>query len=778
MRRIIPFGLAIASIAYAHAETQLQPLKMKVSDINSNQQTAQSFRHRTPAEDMLLTTDKGKAIVRNETLSFPSAGSFSAIRKAGESAKKNGYILYEDFSGWDGKTAGWVPEGWTVEHRGTCKKDYTWNPITPNQYYPAPIDGNHYYAITDDTNQDEWLISPQFVPEEDMQLSYYMMLSPMWFYHTKNINWITKEYEGDKIQVYTLQILIKEGDGEWQLLRDYADEYRDYTYREIVAVSNKSALQKQTIALDEYVGKNVSLAFRYLGSDGDTMILDAIGVGYPTLDNVWYMQPINSLYWGYYTGSDPIMCYFQMPADLAVFPPNSELTWYNMSEEDATYSWEFSDPDGDDNLTSDDQDELTVSYAPETPDLTPKFYEFPILNAKAHHRADATFNSPVSYFHVGGTPYYPTSYGKCEFTMFQFPLIHQEIGFLDVRDDKQGAWSVPVFGHNEFTDTYWLNYCLNGEEPMEGNYAHLNGIGNVFFPTADAPLVVNGIQVYGWGRIYNEAELTATVYALDSEMHTDYDTFTVVARATAHGKDVVSLNGEDSKDYIVIPFEFDMPAVVKATEEHPAYVFMLEGFNSDAVEYFAPLQSWNPIETGMGAGYILSEINLQGHIEEGTYKSFKPMQYFENKEYKDWIGTFAIGLVAEYPWLTTDVEKIEISDDETSISLNSYYDGSTLTVDAPEGLTASVKGRYDKCMLTLKKTSDQAVKGTVDIQAPGLSLSIPVEASGAGVAASFAPENGVAETYDLSGRKVSSTDAAGVYILKYTDGKVRKVTVK
>ena len=759
-------GLTIASIGCAQAATPTQPVKMKVADNNSLQQSGMTTGRKAIAEDVLINTEKGKAITHNEILSKPSSDGHKAVRKAEGTDTKNGYVLYENFSGWDGKTAGWVPDGWTVDHRGSCTKDYTWNPITPNQYYPAAIDGKHYYAITDDTNQDEWLISPQFVPEEDMLLSYYMMLDPMWFYHTKNINWITKEYEGDKIQVYTFQILIKEGDGEWKILRDYADEYRDYTYREITAVSNKSALQKQTIALDEYVGKNVSLAFRYLGSDGDTMILDAIGVGYPTLDNVWYMPPSNSLYWGYYYGDQRDMHFFQMPTDIAIYPGNSDITWYNMSDEDATYTWEYSDQAGDGVQTSDDPYELTATYSPEAPTKYPKLYSFPVLNAEAEHRVGATYNSPVEYFQVGGTPSYTdTKYGKLDFTMLQFPLIHQEVGQLGVRYDKLGVWSVPVFGHSEYTDAYWLDYCLNGEEPMEGNFAHLIGIGNVFFPSEDAPLVVKGMHVYGWGRINKEAELTATIYALDSEMHTSYDTFTVVARATVNGDAVKTLWGEESKDYLFIPFEFDEAAVVQASEEHPAFVFMLEGFNSDAVEYFAPLQSWNPIETGMGAGYILSEINLQGHIEEGTYKSFKPMQYMENNEYKDAISTFAIGLVAEYPWLTSDVEKIEISDQETSVSLNSYYDGSVLTVEAPEGLTASVSGRYDKCMLTLKKTGNQAVKGTVDIKAPGLMLSIPVETSEGNAAASISSETGVADAYDLSGRKVSPTNAPGVYIL-------------
>lgn len=731
-------------------------------------------------DDVLVKTASGKAITGCETISFPSKQNRNIRKTVRKSAPKKGYVLYENFSGWNGTDKNWVPDGWTVEHRGKCSQDFTWLLITPNEYYPSPADGDNYYVVNFDVNQDEWLITPQFVAEEDMLLSYYMNLTPMWFYDTRNINFITQEYEGDKTVSYTLQVLIQEEDGEWKPLRDYAEEYKDYTYREIVAAGNNPGLVKQTVALDEYFGKNVRIAFRYLGSDGDTLKLDAIGVGYPTLDEVWYMQPTNSLYWGYYHGDESNLNFFNMPVDIALYPADSPITWRNMSDEEATYSWEYSDQEGTRTLISDDQHEITATYAPERPGQKPKLYDFPVLHAKATHRADATYTSPVEYFQIGGTPHYPTPYGECDFTLMQFPLIHQDIDFISVRDDKLGAYSVPVFGHNEFSDDYWLNYCLNGEEPMEGNYAHLTGIGNVFFVSEDTPLVVNGMRVYGWGRIHKEAELTATIYALDSELHTDYDTFTVIARSKVNGDAVQTLYGEDSKDYLFIPFEFDQPATVQASDRHPAFVFMLEGFDSDAVEYFAPLQSLRPIETGIGAGYMLSEINLQGHTDKGSYKSFKPLQYADNKEYKTCAATFAIGLIAEYPWLKTYTDSIKLlpEESEVSVSLNSYYDGRRLTVKAPEGLAASVRGRYDECILTVEKREDKSIEGTIEITGPGVTLSIPVSTPGSNAASSLTTENSIVSIHDLSGRKVTSTETAGIYIVKYADGKTRKITVK
>ncbi len=708
-------------------------------------------------------------------------GSFPKQAKR-EVTKKNGYVLYENFSGWNGSSSSWIPTGWSVDHRGEGNKNGTWGPLEPTSYYPALADGKYCFCIGyDGKQQDEWLISPEFTPEKNMLLSYYMRLSPLWFYDSRNINFITKEFEGDKITVYTLQVLIKEGDGEWKLLRDYAEDYSEHTYRELVALSNGSSLEKQTVDISEYVGKNVQVAFRYLGCDGDFMMLDAIGVGYPTLDDVWYMPPANSLYWGLYNGNDVNSYFTQMPIDIALYPVNAPITWSNMSTEDAEYTWEYVNQVSSSLSMSDNQDELSVVYFPERPEPTPKLYDAPVLTAEAPERIDGVYNSPVQYFQTGGSASYKDPKGTMTFSLFQFPMIHQEISFKDVMYSPLGAYSIPVFGHNEFSDDYWLDYHLKGKEPMEGNFAHLIGIGNMFLPYEDAPLVVNALHVHGWGRIGDGAELTATIYALDSELHTDFDTYTVVAKATIKGDEVRSLDGWNAKDYIFLPFKFDQPAVVKASEEHPAFIFMLEGFDTDEVEYFAPLQSFYPNESGEAAGYLLSEINLQGHTDKGTCRTLNPMQYLEDGKYESMAGTFAIGLDAEYPWLTTETENIEFKEGENSVAikLNSYYKASNLKVEAPKGLRASISGRYDECLLTVTKIdSEQPSDGYIDIKGPGVALSIPVGNPNPESVSAILTQQDIEVIYDMSGRKVSSTNAAGVYIVKYSDGKVRKMTIK
>ncbi|MDE6697382.1 MAG: choice-of-anchor J domain-containing protein [Muribaculaceae bacterium] len=606
----------------------------------------------------------------------------------------NSYLLYENFSGWDGKDTKWLPDGWGMEHNGKCSTEYTWVPKEPTTYYPAIHDGKYCFCISySDEQQDEWLISPVFKPMKNMQLSYYMLLRPLFFYSMTNIDWDAEEYKGEKISAFTLQILIQEDEGEWRLLRDYAEEYKDYSYQELYPISDKAYLDKQTIDLSDYADKNVKVAFRYLGADGDLMMLDAIGVGYPTLDAVCYKEPGNALYWGF--SSDGY--FIQNAKDIALYPANTEITWTNISEEDtASYSWQYVSQNASGFSANEDEDHLTLTYAGEPQGALPTLYESPILTAIAPERIDGAYQSPAKYFQAGGRASLTGEEGTIDFTLFQFPMISLGLAYNSVTDDKIGALSIPVYGYNEFSNEYWLNSMLDGSEPKEGDYSHLIGIGNVYSASKEVPLIVNGISAYGWGRIWDDAELTATIYALDSDMHTDYSANSIIARATIKGEDVISIDVQGAKDYIYLPFKFDEPVKVQASAEHPAFLIMLEGFNSDKVDYFAPLHNNYLSNTEESAGYLLHEINIQGK-GEGSYLSLTKPEYVENGTYYSDPVTFAIGLDAEYPIDSSAVSSIEASEKQI------------------EGI------------------------------------------------------------YDLNGVKVNSTANGGIYIVKYSDGSVKKI---
>lgn len=777
MKHFLLLGMAAALIG-GNAYAQLpEAARMKVAENVSMQKKAHLPLKRLSA-DVLKTKADG-----TKQLFAPGYSSHSlkpSPRKGVvKSETKEGFILYENFSGWDGEDGEWVPDGWTVEHNGNCSWEDSWLPQEGNPWLGiTAVDGDYVFGILYSMDQqDEWFISPEVELGDNMVLSYWMNLDPIWFYSMENVDWNLNEYVGDKIVAYTLQIMIQEEGGEWTVLRDYAQEYLDYTFEELYVMSS-TQMQKQTVSLDDYSGKKVKVGFRYVGTDGNSLFIDAIGISYPELENVSYMNPFNTLYWGLTTDNN----FRNLDSDYAFYPVYAPLTWTNMSEETATYSWQYCDPETGEYLISDDQEELTVTYVPDYRSeaaLKNNLFYPPTLRASAPGSADAAYTAPYKYFQAGGKPEISTNYGDLEFSLFQFGINELDLTMISVRDDYQGAYSVPVFGYNEFTDMYWLQYSTNGTELQEGDYSHLIGIGNLFVPSYDADIVAKGISVYGWGRIWEDAELTATIYGINENWSSDFNTFTPIARATISGSQVQSLYGEDAKDYLYLPFVFDQPVAFRANDEHPAYVIMFEGFNSDKVEYFAPLQSQKPDQFGTTFGYILNEINLQDN-GTGPYYSFKAMVYKEDDEYVDPTGGFAIGLIAEYPWLTTDVEQLTIGAEEVEATapLGSYYDGSMLTVEAPEGLVASVTGRYNNCVLTVARASEDAVEGDVVVKGPGVEVTIPVKADLQTGISEINAETGVKAIYDLSGRKVENTTAGGVYIVKYNNGKVSKINVK
>ncbi len=746
------------------------------------------------AFEQLRATKKGKLPIKRmsaDVLSLnsksvnPKANALSPKRQAprknvAKSQQKDGYVFYENFSDWDGEDWFWVPEGWTVEHYGDCSWEDGWLPQMANPWLGIEgVDGDNVFGILYSMDQqDEWLITPEVEVGADMELSYWFNLDPFWFYSTENVDWDLWDYVGDKIITYTFQVMIQEEGGEWVMLRDYAQEYLDYTFDELYEMSN-APMQKQTISLAEYANKKVKVGFRYLGTDGNSIFIDAVGIGYAPLENVVYMSPLHTLYYG--LTNDETFSY--LTNDYAFYPVYAPTTWINMSEDEATYTWTYNDPETGEEVTSDDQDELSVTYVPDyrsEASLKNNFFYAPTLKAENAIGQAASYTAPYKAFQAGGKAERNFDGIDYEFSLLQFAPDALGLGFVDVRDDSQGAYSVPVFGYNEFTDQYWLNYSLGGEEPIEGDYSHLIGIANLFVPSDEADIVAKGISVYGWGRIFPEAQLTATIYALDEEWHSDISTFTKIASATISGDQVLNNSGFDAKDYLFLPFVFDEPVAFRATDEHPAYVFMLEGFNSEYVEYFAPLQSVKPAEFDYSFGYMLNKIDVSAHTGGEPYYSFKSIRYIdEDGEYVFPTGGFTIGLLAEYPWLTADVEQIIIGEDaeEATAALGSYYDGSQLTVEAPAGLTATVAGRYNECVLTVARTSTEAVEGNVVVKGPGVEVTIPVKADLQTGISEINAEAGVKAIYDLSGRQVDAT-TQGVYIVKYNDGTVRKVTVK
>lgn len=697
-------------------------------------------------------------------------------------AAENGYALSESFEGWDGENRNWTPEGWEVDMRGEADRTHSWTPEIPVEGLPAAADGNYYYAITfSDKKQDEWLISPRVKVEEGMSLSFYVYYSPMYLFNLDEeyVDWDKFSFIGEKVVTATLQVWAQAEGEDWVMLHDFADDYTDATLMDL-AYSEPAGLEKKSFALTDFAGKNTKVAFRYVGSDGNTMFIDAIGIGFPALNGVSYMEPFSTLYWGF-DGTEQLTGLMAPIAHQPVFAP---LTWSNMTDADAEFEWSYTDPETGETATSDDQYELTVSYLPDYSDESTMRNNFilpPTLTATAPGSAPGSYTAPYVFFQAGGKAERRTAQGEFEFDLLPFAYQNSGIIYTTVDDETIGDMALPVFGYNVNSDTYWTNYSLNGETPNESDYSHLEAIANIFFPST-APLVVHGVNVYGFGKIGDNATFTATIYGFNAEMNRDLSTMEVMATATIKGSEVLN-EGPTTRGYLAFSFNFDTPAVIQATEEHPAYMIMFSGFRSEDVEYFAPLQSYMPDPNGLCLGYIYNHIDMSSQTGRPDYWNLKPMVYKENGEYVDPTGAFAIGLDAEYPWLTTASEGVALTDGNRTahVALGSYHDGSKLTVSAPEGITATVAGRYNECVLSIEHTDTaKEIDDAITVKGHGVELSIPVKATAsAGITGITADSNRtVSGIYDLCGRRVDSNTGAGVYIIRYTDGTSKKAVVK
>ncbi|MDE6497602.1 MAG: choice-of-anchor J domain-containing protein, partial [Muribaculaceae bacterium] len=525
----------------------------------------------------------------------------------------DGMVFFESFEDWPEDDLYWIPDGWELFHRGECSEDESWTPCGVMPMFPQPADGNSMFGINYSMDyQDEWLVTPQIKIENDFQLTFWCYLEPFFIFSLENLDFDAWEYIGDKIVAATLQIWAQPAGEEWTMVHDYADDYIDMTADELYDLTPKG-LEKKSLSLAQFAGKDIKLAFRLVGSDGNTVLLDAVGVGYPSLDDVSYLEPFETLYYGF----EPKWQMPAMTADIAQYGVYAPITWLNYSDnEDATYSWSYTDPLTYETVTDDGEDvqeELTLMYYPDyssAATLRNNLCYPPVLNATAPNAAPTEFKSPASFMQMGGTCEFVFSDGST-FNGAYLPYGVNTYGttMITVFDDAIGDPSIPVFGYNNHTDQYWLNYSLNGQTPVGSEYSHLEGIANLFWPSA-SPVVVNGLTLAAYGKVADDAEFKATILALNADLERDLSTMTTIATATIKGSDL-SRQYADSNGYMALDFTFDEPVTLAATEEHPAYFFLIEGFNSDKVEYFAPMQSKEPLPNYLCWGYTLFHIDME-----------------------------------------------------------------------------------------------------------------------------------------------------------------------
>lgn len=688
----------------------------------------------------------------------------------------------ESFEGWDQTTAAWLPEGWTMESHGdaTLKDNEKWGLSVANPMLPAPSDGVIYAGISFATaHQDEWLITPVIEVKGNMILTFDAYIEPLFLFQIDNIDWSTGEFVGERKVAATMQIMAKaEGETEWTKIWDAADQYAaDLTATELMELA-PSGLEQKAVSIADYHEKKAQFAFRYVGTDGNTMFVDNVRVGYPVLDDVSYATPLNTLYWGY----DEQPGWGAMGLRIAQYGIKSPITFENTSPYGTeACTWTYMDPVTNQMVNSTDA-ALTVEYEHDyTSDFTTRnnMYYPVTLTAQMPGASPGTYSMAIDYMQAGGRAEFMSSNaGLWQGGLLPYEPNTDGATYLSHYVDF-GVMETPITGYDANADAYWYSQTFPGEDNPEYD-VYVDGIINAIYPSAGAPLMVEGAHVLALGQLAQGANptLKLAVYPLMETGEVDFGH--PLSEATCEAADMIVYNpGANNLDFYTIPFSFTNPIVLD--DSRIGYIVVFSGFHASGFDYFAPVQSKIPNVDNYVLSYLLKQIKY----ESDSYRtSLSPLAYIDG-EYGPCFNSFAINLVGHYGWLRCDVEEVTLPTDGTpvTVALDSYHPAENLAVSELPGLESEVTGRYGNTVLTLRH-SDAAVvvNGNVTVSVPGHEVTIKVTETGAGVDDELVadPDAVITGVYTVSGQSLGTAmpSDAGIYIVRYSDGSSRKLVVK
>ena len=679
--------------------------------------------------------------------------------------------LRESFEGWDGTTPGWLPEGWTTESNSTATltDNQKWNVWTPqSSNYPAPTDGKSYLTIFvagSDKPQDETAISPAFNVEEGMQLTFDLYtLTPYYFdwqyYNADEMTFSKFEKVGD------VCVLIREvGTEEWTQIYSLTDANVGKSALEMTC-STSGMLEQISVSLAQYAGKTVQIAFRYYGTDCDTLFIDNIFADFPPMPLEPYLEPFETLFFGF----NKLASWSVAGVPIAIYPAYADITWQNYTYvPDATYLWSYYDQDSKSTATSDDPDMLTLNYKPDfsTPATTQNnFIAPPTLTGIAPGYREITFQAAHPLMQLGGRAEIAFTDGSTDiFGLLPFdPMVSGLTQALTEED--AGTAGIPVFGHENGVDDFWTKYTF-GEPATETEFVTLDAIMNFIYPSA-SPLVVHGAHMLAMGKVSAEAEIKFEILGLADDY--DISVAPVLTSATCKGEDIITYEF-GSSDYLTICADFDAPIALDYS--YTAYVIRISGFRGTGIQRFSPMISEYP-HPYLCHGWIEKTITNEG-LPRKSWSSVATIQ----GEYGDLMSAFAINLDGEYPYLHSDTDKIIVGDGMVTVPMESFYDGSELTVEVPNGISAKITGRYNATELKVSATAPEAfASDKITVTAPGVKKVFEVTK----LAGISTPDTDGLDAVPVSyftpdGRSVAPEEAyGGLLIVRYSDGSVRKLT--
>lgn len=589
------------------------------------------------------------------------------------SAQSTSGVLNESFEGWDGETPDWLPDGWTEQTSDASlaqleKGRFTWHTCNPRSV--APTEGAYsaviYYAQVPDPNdstgkkkldlpQDEWLISPVFTPQEGENLLFDLAYSPLFLFNLNNeyVDFDSFEFIEQKPST-TLQIMARLEGGEWEMLHDIYNEWKDYSLSELYSKYMETVFRSYDLPLERFTGKPMQVAFRFVGQYGNTMYLDAVKCGKQALPTA-YEWPAGSFYWAYNDQLETL--HDAQGKSFMLVPPYTDITWTNSSSTEATsFTWQYADPASPWSYLTTETKNLTVNYPYNA-------YAIPVLTSHAEGYGDGSYTWDGISFQAGGTGIYTGENGQL--VSYGMSRFDPRVG-LQIMTDVNGG---PFFGHHSKSRITWTNFFnLTGED-----WGELQGVGNKFAAPA-TPYLVSKVRMHGTGEVEADAVLTAHIFSVTPEGTLGEE----LGRGTCKGKDVIQMENN------MLTFAFPIQRVSADGQllEEPVIVdkevlVMVDGMaGNDRLTSMGVLNTNQTNKTLKTDGYVFVLFMLDGQEKLNAY----PTSAFNSGD-RQFNIDFAITVDATYNWLTVEEKEIEIGAEGGTYNLPVNYYLTSWTVD-------------------------------------------------------------------------------------------------
>lgn len=511
--------------------------------------------------------------------------------------------------------------------------------------------------ITFAEQQDEWLITKAITPKTGDYLTFQLCYSPCFTL----LNESTMDFSSVN---NILEILVTTDDGKtWEKVWDVLDDARSYTEDELWddGMSFVRPYHPMLVNISKYVGKNIKIAFRYYGINGESMMLDDVKVGEATptaaatAPNAVF--PIGLSLDGYNLGdgSGNVL-------NLALAPYKTSLEWTNVSPAFESCTWTYPDEEGNETTSS--------SKNLEAPEYGFGQYDAPSLVTKIGSKtSDATkLYDAVQY---GGSVMIKNgdNYMSFDAAMYDLNRLVSEKAKFSLAGD--GA-----FGMGATSDATW-NQLLKTEGMK------VTGMG-MFIPQPAAPYTLssaNAAVYYTAGKLTDKSQLKATVYKVE-----DDGSFTAMAEGYCSPSEIYKA---DDKSYpkAVFYFEREIDGLPTQAELFVDYPIVIQ-FSADLAE-------------GEEFDFVNAFDSAPDEVENNVYVFFNDAEGTRKMinttalSFED--GSAAAGLYASfdatYSWLRSDEDAFEAkpAGESKTFDLDSYYNlvnskGEDLATATGEGL--------------------------------------------------------------------------------------------